>query len=186
MTRLTLPDSVETITAGALRNCAQLTELNCGKGLKSLGGNALAGCMSLKVVRLNGSAIIEPQGIPALADLTVHAPVGSPAQAYAEENGIRFVPVISWAITLPKNVVEIQAQAFMGTVFTTVYCPNGLTTIGDEAFASSALTFIRLPASVTRISSTAFANLPALVIIAPAGSPAQSYAEQMDLAFIAE
>lgn len=186
LTELTLSDTVETIGTGALRGCVRLTAFNSGKGLQRVGSDALAGCMSLTTVRLNDEAFIEVRAIPALNGLTIYAPVSSLARGYAAENGIRFVPELHWLVRLPEALTEIRAQAFDGTAFTTVYCPDGVTTIGDEAFAGSALVCIRLPESVTDISGTAFAGLTELVIVAPAGSAAQRYAEQLGIAFIAE
>lgn len=186
ITELTLPDSVASVGKGALRSCAQLEKLNAGSGLKMIQSDALSGCMSLKEVRLNASANLASGAIPALKDLTIYAPIASFAQTYASENGIRFVPELRWETYLPKGLTQIKANSFMGTAVLTVYCPDGLSVIGDNAFKESALMCVRIPESVNKISDTAFDGLPALVIVAPAGSEAERYAQRMGISFIAE
>ena len=66
---LTIPDGVESIDYGAFWNCDSLTELRIPESVKTIHSNAIYRCPKL----------------------TVHAPAGSYAETYANENNIPFV-----------------------------------------------------------------------------------------------
>ncbi len=55
------------------------------------------------------------------------------------------------SISLPANILTIDANAFQGSSITSVTLPEGLTKIGDYAFSFSCIGTLRIPASVSNI-----------------------------------
>lgn len=112
------------------------------------------------------------------------------------------------SITLPDTLTEIPSYAFSGMkCLKSIVLPDKLKKIGKGAFAQcQELENVTIPASVKTIGDMAFWLCPKLdltflgaktkldkqaiwecpnvVIFAPAGSPAQKYAEERDLTFI--
>ena len=69
------------------------------------------------------------------------------------------------AITLPKGITTIDANAFAGTKATTVNLSQvtGLTSISNSVFQNmTSLTEVKLPSSITTINTSAFQNDTAL------------------------
>ena len=67
-----------------------------------------------------------------------------------------------------------------------IVLPDSLTTIGQEAFADCEnLRMVYIPKSVIGIGREAFNNCPRLTIYGEAGSYAETYARQNELAFVA-
>ena len=60
-------------------------------------------------------------------------------------------------IDLPQNIIQIEAEAFVGVSCQAIIIPNGCTTIGKKAFAENDnLLYVHIPATVTSIADDAF------------------------------
>ena len=117
LTDITIPAGVKTLTDSCLSDNPNLVTVNMTEGLEEIGNNVFANCTSLKTVFLpegltklsgaafNGCTSLESVTIPEsvtdfgesfnfegcdLTKLTIRGVAGSPAQTYAENNGIKF------------------------------------------------------------------------------------------------
>ena len=111
--------------------------------------------MALPVIGL--SALLVLLAVPALAsvqgewepDYEVVLPVGG---------GSSWIGWTTQPLTLPKSLGVIQAEAFEGTGFNTIYVSDGTKRIESRAFANLDGMSLRLPASVEYIAEDAFEN----------------------------
>ena len=80
---------------------------------------------------------------------------------------------------LPDGLKIIRREAFQGSTAECFVLPDGCVEIGERAFADCAkLRQVKIPASVTTIADNAFEGCGAgLVIVAPKGSMAESFAQ---------
>lgn len=117
LTDITIPAGVKTLTDSCLSDNPNLVTVNMTEGLEEIGNNVFANCTSWKTVFLpegltklsgaafNGCTSLESVTIPEsvtdfgesfnfegcdLTKLTIRGVAGSPAQTYAENNGIKF------------------------------------------------------------------------------------------------
>lgn len=93
-----------------------------------------------------------------------------------------------YAAVVPDDLLEIEAEAFMGATFESIDLTNGmLETIGNRAFKNcSSLCVVRIPASVTHIESDAFEGCGNLTVICENGSEGYSFALAQGLEYICE
>lgn len=90
------------------------------------------------------------------------------------------------AVTLPKSLVTIDAEAFKDTAaFGKVIVQNNTKRIESRAFANSAAKEIHLPASVEYIADDAFVGCENLTLYVPQGSYAHQWAAFGDVKYVA-
>lgn len=78
---------------------------------------------------------------------------------------------------LPAGLMTIEDEALMGTPISFCVLPGSVSSIGVRAFAScTALKIIEIPAGVTIIAESAFDGCTDLIIVAPQGSAAHTFA----------
>ncbi len=83
--------------------------------------------------------------------------------------------------TLPAALTRIEEKAFNGIPASRVDVPGTCVSIGAQAFADCPnLTQIRIPNANCQIGENTFAGCTLVYLYAPAGSPAQTYAEGND------
>lgn len=86
---------------------------------------------------------------------------------------------------IPYRTVTIEAQAFAGTDFSVVEIPETVTVIGSKAFANCKdLTTVIFFTDNATIAADAFSGCGSLTVYAPAGSTAQTLAENNGWNFI--
>ena len=115
LTGVTLPESLERIEEEAFASCSQLVQIRIPGGVQRIGEQAFCECENLKAVtvdegvktisdscfsgceklqRLNLPTTVKGIGLWAFEGcgiMTIHAPAGSYAEAYAEKHGVPFV-----------------------------------------------------------------------------------------------
>lgn len=134
LTSLTLNDGLQKIGAYALRGWCEntISTLTIPDSVTELGGNALAGSVSLTSVTVG-------TGVTSIAE-----------GAFSDCTNLN-------SITLKGAVTSIEKNAFSQcTSLKSIELPNSIETIGVNAFKGCGLTTVRIPKSVKNIESTAF------------------------------
>lgn len=85
-------------------------------------------------------------------------------------------------VSLPRNLKEVAEELFTGdTSLDEVVVPYGTESIQSRAFANTTLACVYIPETVTYIAEDAFDGTVYPMIISPAGSYAQAYAEDNNI-----
>ena len=160
LTSVTIPDGVTSIGTEAFYYCTGLTSITIPDSVTSLGMGAVCFCSGLTEITI-------PYGVTSVTDW-----------AFTGCSGLT-------DLTIPNSVTEIREGAFSNcSSLTSITIPNGVLSIGKHAFESCTnLTQIILPASVTFIEGNAFNNTDNVTITAPAGSYAETYANDNNIPF---
>ncbi|MBR3795899.1 MAG: leucine-rich repeat domain-containing protein [Clostridia bacterium] len=84
---VSFPNGVTLIDGYAFFNCASLTEIAIPDGVTEIAYSAFEGCSALKQITIPGSVVkIADDAFSGCRDITIIAPVGSAAQAFAQAN----------------------------------------------------------------------------------------------------
>lgn len=177
--RVTIPDSVKLIEAGAFENCPDLKEVNLGNGLVEIRNNVFDGCSSLERIVIPSSvksigsscfknctnlrSVILKEGIEklgenafygcdSLKELTIPGSLKKVrGNWFLRSTGIE-------EVTLSDGITDIEDNAFyMCKHLKKVHFPSSLKNIGNYAFAGCGkLKKLKLPKGVTSIGEFAF------------------------------
>lgn len=133
ITKIVIPDSIETIGLGAFYNCTNLANVSLGQGLTAISGELFAGCSSLVEITI-------PNGVLTLG-----------AKSFYSCTNLE-------SVKLGSGLTEIGVEAFSKcTKLSSVEFSNGVTMICRSAFSGCAsLNNIIIPESVTTIEKEAF------------------------------
>lgn len=150
---ISIPGTARIIGRSAFLACSSLENITLGNGVESIGEFAFCGCESLQKA-------IMPDTI---------SYIGSSAYDGCE----KLVEVY-----LPAGLTSVNKGVFYGCKsLKSIDIPDGVTYIDQDAFSyCHALESATIPASVTGIGEDAFFLCTPLVIYAPSGSYAESYA----------
>ena len=174
ITRFIVPGSVTEIREDAFVFCSSLTQV----------------VIPATVTTIHDRAFRDDSFNYSAENLTICGYRGSAAEQHAVRNGIRFAALDEPAtrLTLPKNLKTLDRQALAGTAAEAVYVPAGCASIAGKAFENcSSLRALHVAGSATVIASDAFDGCAQPVIIyAPAGSAARSFAEANGMPWIEE
>ncbi|MBR6278126.1 MAG: leucine-rich repeat domain-containing protein [Bacteroidales bacterium] len=191
ITKIQLPESIDTIRGHAFENCEELSYINFPKNLRYIGASAFYGCCLLKEVNIGenvkyiGHSAFEfcSSANFSFSENLVLDSIASRAFYYCRNLGGSF--------RIPKGITEIKSQAFYSTSITEVIIPEEITRIGGYAFCDCydlknvifegnsslnrigghafedcfELTEITLPPSLKEIGSSAFRSCDALRIV---------------------
>ena len=183
-------EGITEILNGVFQNCTGLVNIRIPDGVTNIGYHAFYNCTGLETIVIPASVtIIGEDAIPDTALIYCHA--GSYADTWAMENGrgenVRHIGDSATVARLPAGLTEIRDEAYLNTAVEIVRLPESCTKIGARAFANcTQLRQIEIPAMNIEIADDAFANSPNVVIHAPAGSAAQTYARAHGITFLAD
>ena len=160
---ITFPDTVEAIREYAFGNCSALKEVKLSPKLNYIYSYAFSGCASLEKLHLPDST--------------------KQVQRNAFENCEVLTDII-----LGAGIKNIEAQTFQGcSSLESIILPYQMETIGDDAFKNcTKLRKITIPKATTSISDSAFSYPDKMTIYGVAGSYAEQYATENDIAFVAQ
>ncbi len=159
--------SVTSITAGAFRQCAELTSISIPTSIVSIGDGAFDGCKGLTKLTIPTS--VKTLGASCFArcsNLTSfvipNSIIDIPSEAFAECSSVK-------TLTIPSSVSTIGYRAFFRlSSLEALKLPNSVTTIGEAAFyGCSKLTSFVVPNSVTYIGNAAFNGCTLSKVIIP-------------------
>lgn len=163
LTSVTIPDSVTNIKADAFSDCSKLTSVTIPASVTSIGNYAFVRCSNLQDVWYLGSkaqwnAITMGTNNSCLTNATIHCLGGT-------------------VLELPASLRIIQSDALQGVSANVIHVPAQVTEIQSRAFADcKALTSIVFKGSPDFIADDILSGCSNVVIIAPRGSSAASWA----------
>ncbi|MFI3143628.1 leucine-rich repeat protein [Streptococcus suis] len=172
MTRLELPDSLETIGNHAFGGIDTLTSVNIPKNLV-VADQAFAGSRNLTHLRNNVEGIRIPDGmLEETGVATFIVPEGvTEIGKYALRNnkttdnsspfGSSSSGPVKWAgltnVILPSTLTKIDSRTFESTSITFIDVPNGVSEIGDGAFRfNTELETVKLPKELKKLGGYLF------------------------------
>ncbi len=171
-----IPASLQAVTVtggnipyGAFSNCGNLTSINLGSEVVSIGKEAFANCTGLTTVAIpNSVTSIGPGAFKGCSGLT--GVVFDSENAYFTYDTVGVIydtnkttlvcalPFISGSYTIPSTVTTVNGSAFYDCDgLTSITIPSSVTAIGSYGFYDcDGLTTITLPSSVTAIENYTF------------------------------
>ena len=159
--QVVIPKTVTEIVGGAFHGCVGLTEVTLPDKLKILGG--FSDCTGLTQIEL-------PKSVTTLG-----------GGAFRNCTGLV-------KVTLSPKMKAINMNTFEGcTALTEITLPEKCREVVSFAFSNcDSLQIIHMSANVKDISYDAICDCPNVTIYAPAGSPAEAYAREHKIPFVAE
>ena len=158
LTTVELGNGVTSVGDNAFSKCTALTSVNIGDGVTSIGKNAFNGCTALTNANIGSGAIGESafNGCTSLANVTL----GNGVTSIGKNAFLRCTALTS--ISIGSGVTSIESGAFNGcTALTNANIGSGA--IGDSAFSNCTnLTTVTLGDGVTSIGRNAFLKCKAL------------------------
>ena len=158
LTTVELGNSVTSVGDNAFSKCTALTSVNIGDGVTSIGKNAFNGCTALTNANIGSGAIGESafNGCTSLANVTL----GNGVTSIGKNAFLRCTALTS--ISIGSGVTSIESGAFNGcTALTNANIGSGA--IGANAFQDcSSLIAVTLGDGVTSIGANAFLRCTAL------------------------
>ena len=155
LSRITLPESLESIGASAFEQCRSLEKIRIPAGVNFIGSNAFAEDVRLTEAEIAGApSRIEPSVFRNCVSLTkCELADGMNSISDGMFSGCKTLR----EIRIPAGVKTIGQKAFYEChLLRSVEFPDGVESIGDNAFFATSLSHIELPASVKRIGNNAF------------------------------
>ena len=154
VTELTIPDDVTAIADYAFYSCNNLTFVQTGKNIKTIGNYAFYCCSLTDIILSNNVTSIGEYAFYGCDFVNITIPDGVTTIGDSAFHGCSSLS----SITIPDGVTTIGDSAFWGcSLLSSITIPDGVTTIGDSAFRDcSSLTGITIPDGVTTIEDSAF------------------------------
>ena len=173
LTRVVLPDSVETIGRYAFDGCTRLSHIDFGKDLLSIGSYAFGDCAELVTVSLPDSltslerAVFD--GCVSLTALTLPF-TGESMEAEATSTTLGYL-FGGWAADYPQNLTQVTITKHLGVgalkgfaSVVEITLGSSITAIPESAFEGmSALKNVTLGNAVESIGNKAFLNCVSLL-----------------------
>ena len=158
-----IPNTVKVIDNSAFEGCTSLNRISIPQSLKTIGGSAFRGCTSLEKIQL--------------PDTTRQVQWNAFENCESLKN-----------IKLGSGVKNISSQTFQGcSSLESIILPYQVETIEENAFKNcTKLKKITIPKATTSISDSAFSYPDKMTIYGVAGSYAEQYAKENDIAFVAQ
>ncbi len=182
---VTIPDSVETISASAFNGSTYLKSVILGSGVASISDKAFSGCTNLQSIIITdsvttcGNSVFK--GCTSLTSATIGDGLTSiPSNTFQGCTGLKSITIPNKitsignysfyqctsleSVIIGNGVTSIGTSAFQGcTGLTSLTIGNGVQTINKNSFnGCSVLSSVDIPDSVTSIGDTAFQNCDAL------------------------
>lgn len=186
ITKIEFPSALKKIGQSAFENASLLKDIVWNDGIEEIESNAFKGCMSIETMNIpdsvNSMGTYVFSGCASLEKL--HLPDSTKqVQRNAFENCEALTDII-----LGAGIKNIPSQAFRGcSSLESIILPYQVEAIEDNAFKNcTKLKKITIPKATTSISDSAFSYPDKMTIYGVAGSYAEQYAKENDIAFVAQ
>lgn len=161
ITSVTIPETVTSIGSYAFAGCDRLAEVNIPAAVTEIGEAAFIGCTSLKTVTFGADSELKTIGDHAFYNCTALSDITLPAALETVGVGSFWGCESISKVVIPDSVKTIGKMAY--------YFCTGLNTEGC----------VELTASIEKIGDFAFATTNKDYIIAPEGSYAKEFVDNM-------
>lgn len=147
-TAIYLPDTIETVEAGAFSDSKELKVISLGKNLTSLGNGAFRNCPKLEEATLPdsletiGECVFQNCTALKQVNISAKSKINVIGMAAFENSGIT-------SINIPSGVAAIESKTFSGCAsLKSIDIPGNITSIDEGAFMNSGLNSVYIPKSV--------------------------------------
>lgn len=171
-TGVIMPQYLKTIGGYAFYNCADLKSVTLNDGLEVIRGMAFNDCKSLTQITIPDSVTTIDSGAFSGSSLTE---VTLPKNLTVLTDAFAGTPITK--LTIPGSVTSVADSAFFSDDIEEVDFEEGLESVGETVFYNSPnLKTVKFPASLKKVGNGNFEYCSQISIVAPAGSYAETYA----------
>lgn len=179
ITKIVIPNSINSIEDGVFLSCAKLTEVTIPYSVNSIKRWAFAGCISLTSISIpNSVEYIGERAFSASYLTSISVEEGNRVYDSREECNAIIETATNTLIAgcrntvIPNSIVCIGNSAFCScTDLVSISIPNSVTSIGNNTFQGCRnLIDITIPTAVESIGNSAFANCSKLTRVRVLGT----------------
>ena len=183
---ISFPQKLELIGIKAFCNCIMLDDLVLSQSISEINKSAFDGCEGLNKINLPKDVLYIREAAFRNCSTLTQVKMSNLVN-YMGENVFENCNLLTDVILSAKLKV-IPSQTFQGcSSLESIILPYQVETIGDDAFKNcTKLRKITIPKATTSISDSAFSYPDKITIYGVAGSYAEQYATENDIAFVAQ
>ena len=181
-----LNNRLNVLNSNIFCNCKNLKQIEFLDGLKIVGDGVFGNCYELKEVLLPKT--VQKIGVEAFYNCDSLLSVNMQNNVLVLGKGVFYDCESLNQITLSAGIRKVPKETFRGcSSLESIILPYQVETIEDNAFKNcTKLRKITIPKATTSISDSAFSYPDKMTIYGVAGSYAEQYATENDIAFVAQ
>ena len=180
------PKKVKSIGTEAFLNCITIEDLNLAQSISEINESAFDGCEGLNKINLPKDLMYIRKAAFRNCSSLIQVKMSNLVN-YMGDNVFKNCNFLT-DIVLSARIKAIPSQTFQGcSSLESIILPYQVETIEDNAFKNcTKLKKITIPKATTSISDSAFSYPDKMTIYGVAGSYAEQYAKENDIAFVAQ
>ena len=180
------PKKIKSIGTEAFLNCITIEDLNLAQSISEINESAFDGCEGLNKINLPKDLMYIRKAAFRNCSSLIQVKMSNLVN-YMGDNVFENCNFLT-DIVLSARIKAIPSQTFQGcSSLESIILPYQVETIEDNAFKNcTKLKKITIPKATTSISDSAFSYPDKMTIYGVAGSYAEQYAKENDIAFVAQ
>ena len=180
------PKKIKSIGTEAFLNCITIEDLNLAQSISEINESAFDGCEGLNKINLPKDLMYIRKAAFRNCSSLIQVKMSNLVN-YMGDNVFKNCNFLT-DIVLSARIKAIPSQTFQGcSSLESIILPYQVETIEDNAFKNcTKLKKITIPKATTSISDSAFSYPDKMTIYGVAGSYAEQYAKENDIAFVAQ
>lgn len=192
--KVVLPETITTVGSSSFENCINLEKITIPKTVTYIGKGAFNGCENIVISGEAGSYVESYAKENGIKFETIKKDIVEPKFEYEEKT--YSAKIVSYTgnvseVSLADSVNNKKVNTIGSGVFKghdeieKIILPSSIEVIGRSCFEGcTSLTRIDIPFSVSYIGADAFKNCTKVIIYGQAGSYAEKYAKENNIAFV--